>query len=133
MNHCIEQVKHNENFHQDLCRKFEDQYFDWKITCLFYISYHLIKSLSYHWDVEIGDRHSVILRNLNPKNPQRSMQVKKDIFEAYDTLFEYSWTSRYDGFTDFETFQMLKRSDYTDALKRYEYIKQYVISNGVSL
>ncbi len=133
MNPSIEQVKHNESFHQDLCDKFKEQYFDWKITCLFYIAYHLIKSLSQHWKVEIGDRHSDILRNLNPKNPNRTMKVKKEVFEAYDTLFEYSWTSRYDGFTDFETFQLLKKLDYTDALKRCDYIKSYLISNGVSL
>lgn len=44
----IEQIKHNEQFHQDLCNKFEDYYFDWKTTCLFYIAHHLIKSLSMH-------------------------------------------------------------------------------------
>jgi HEPN domain len=131
MNPCIEQVKHNENFLQDLCDKFIDQYFDWKITCLFYVAHHLIKSLSHHWGVNIGNRHSENLKNLNPKNLNRTMKVKSEVFEAYDTLFEYSWTSRYDGFTDFETFQILKKADYEDALKRCEYIKKYVISKGV--
>ncbi|MGI9192774.1 MAG: hypothetical protein ACR2IL_11700 [Chitinophagaceae bacterium] len=133
MNQCIEQIKHNENFHQDLCIKFEDQYFDWKITCLFYVAHHLIKLLSQYWQVEIGNRHSDNLRNLNPKNPNRTMKVKTSIFIAYDTLFEYSWSARYDGFTDFDTFQIVKKGDYNDALMRCAHIKQYVKSQGVKL
>lgn len=61
------------------------------------------------------------------------MKVKKSIFEAYDMLFHYSWSARYDGFTDFETFQLVKKGDYNDALMRCAHIKQYVISQGVKL
>jgi hypothetical protein len=133
MNPCIEQVKHNENFHQDLCTKFTDHYFDWKVTCLFYVAHHLIRALANQWSVDIGNRHSENLRNMNPKNPNRTMQVKRSIFEDYDTLFEYSWTARYDGFTNFETFQNLKKGDHLDAVKRVDQIRRYAMANGVSL
>ena len=127
----LEQVKHNENFHSSLCSSYSEHYFDWKITCLFYISLHLLKALAHHWGVDPGDRHTIILRNMNPKMPNRNFKVKSDVFYSFDRLFEYSRTARYDGFTDFNTFQQLKKADYIDALKICEYIKNYVRKNGV--
>ncbi|WP_176954563.1 hypothetical protein [Niabella drilacis] len=49
---------------------------------------------------------------MKPGNPKRTLTVKSDIYEAYDALFTYSWTARYDGFSDFETFQELKKYDH---------------------
>jgi hypothetical protein len=86
MKQFVEQVKHNENFHTTLCTSFPNQFFDWKIICLFYSAYHLIQALAVLKKVSVGDRHKDILWNMNPRNPKRSLQVKKDIFEAQDEL-----------------------------------------------
>jgi hypothetical protein len=129
----INQFQHNIGFHQHLCTSNPESYYDWKITCLFYCSYHLIQGLAAYRKINIGQRHSDILWNLNPKNQKRPIQFKKDAFYAYDQLFEYSRTARYDGFTSFEDFQELKKADYEDALIRYEYLKQYIISQGLKV
>lgn len=128
----IHQALHNEDFHKSLCSKFSEKYFDWKITCLFYVSYHVIKAIADVKGVDIGNRHTFIRENINPKNPKRKLQIKNDVFEAYDALFEYSWMSRYDGFTDLETFQEIKKMDYNDAIRRCNYIKSYAVRLGVS-
>jgi len=133
MSQFVEQVKHNESFHESLCSNFTNQFFDWKITCLFYCAFHLVKELARFRKVEIGNKHTEILRSLNPKNPNRPMPFKSDAFDAFDQLFEYSCAARYNGFTDFDTFQELKKKDYEESLKLYSYIKKYIVSQGVIL
>ena len=125
------QVKHNEEFHNSLCNAFQELYFDWKIISLFYASYHLIQALASKRKVKIGDRHSTILWNLNPKNSSKPMPFKVKAFYAYDQLFEYSRTARYSGFTNFEDFQIMKKADYEDVLKLYAYLKNYIVAEGV--
>lgn len=133
MEHLLNQIKHNEEFHSEICDKYSDKFFDWKITCLFYCAYHGLQALACEWHINIGSNHKDILWNMNPRNNGRAMQVKENIFKAYDILFEYSRSARYNGFTDFDTFQQLKKADYEDALKRWDYIKKYIIEKGVPL
>lgn len=133
MNGSIEQMKHNESFHISLCENCPDTFFDWKITCLFYCAYHLLQALALHRKVIIGNRHTDILWNINPRNKNRTLQVKNDFFNSFDNIFEYSQVARYKGFTDFETFQALKKADYNHALIIYTYLKEYVVSQGVIL
>jgi hypothetical protein len=133
MEQYVRQVKHNENFHDSVCKEFSDLYFDWKIICLFYSAYHLIQAFAAYRGVFIGDRHHQILWNLNPKNPNRPTPFKAKAFEAYDQLFEYSRTARYSGFTNFEDFQIMKKIDYEDAKLLYDYLKAYITHEGVIL
>ena len=116
MNACVEQFKHNEAFHKSISTSFPDTYFDWKITCLFYCAYHLIKALAEHRNVKIGDRHTDIMWNLNPKNPGRPMSFKAKAFDNYDILFTYSWEARYEGITtDYIAWQEIRKADYLHA------------------
>lgn len=129
----LTQLKHNENFHNQLCTHLDNQYFDWKITTVFYCAYHLVQALAEKRNVRIGDRHSEILRNLNPKNSNRPIQFKSKAFDNFDTLFEYSQSARYHGFTDFDTFQQIKRKDYEHSLALYKYLREYIKCEGVEI
>lgn len=129
----INQYQHNLEFHNGVCDKYPDTYYDWKITLLFYCAYHLLQALAAHKNVVIGNYHKDILWNINPKNANRKLQIKQDVFYAFDQLFEYSRSARYNGFTDFEDFQSLKKADYEDAVKRFEYFRRYITSNGVAV
>lgn len=131
MDQFVKQFQHNESFYESLCINHADHYYDWKITCLFYAGFHLIKALASHRNVNIGNNHTEIFRNITPKNPKRILKIKDDIFYAYDVLFEYSRTARYDGFTDFDTFQIMKKSDLIDAIRRFKYIKKYIVEQGI--
>lgn len=133
MNPNLRQVRHNESFHRSICEQSPDAYYDWKIVCLFYCGYHLIQTLAIQKGVKVGNRHRDILWNMNPRNTSRTMQVKRDIFNAFDALFEYSQTARYLGFTDFDAFQELKKADYRHSISLYKYIRNYVQSNGVEV
>src|SRR6476619_3990067 len=54
----LNQARHNEDFHNSLCREFEHSFFDWKITCLFYISIHYLKALAVKRNKYIGSHHA---------------------------------------------------------------------------
>jgi hypothetical protein len=134
MSACIEQLKHNEAFHTSVSTSFPDTYFDWKITCLFYCAFHLIKAFAEQRNVDIGNRHTDILWNLNPKNSNRKMSFKSKAFDNYDILFTYSWEARYEGITrDYTTWLEIREADYRHALKLYQYLKDYVTGEGVQL
>lgn len=116
-----------------MCGSYPDKVYDWKITMLFYCAYHLLKALAAHRGVDIGDRHSTIIKRVKPNSSDHVMQIKKDAYYAYDQLFEYSRTARYEGFIDFDEFQLLKKADYEDAIRRFDYFKKYIASQGVVL
>lgn len=132
---CIfsKQAKHNTNFLNTICASEPTKYFDWKVTCIFYIAYHYLKALALHRRVDIGNRHKDILWNINPRNNKRTLQVPNNVFEHYNVLFEYSWTARYDGIYNFDVFEKAKEADYNDAVPRLEHLRKYVLAKGVTL
>lgn len=129
----IAQANYNLELYKSLCKDYPNDFPDWKITVLFYCCYHYIKALADKRKVNIGDRHTDIMWNINPNNRSRILQVKKDVFNSYDRIFTYSWTARYDGFLDLNIFLTAKKSDLKDAEMIHDYIRAYVISSGVKL
>lgn len=129
----LNQARHNEDFHNSLCREFEHSFFDWKITCLFYISIHYLKALAVKRNRYIGNHHAEINRNIKsgPHNP--AMPISRTACNNYMQLFHHSQTARYDGFEDLATFNELKRDDYQQALQWFDAFKKFVGSSGVAM
>ena len=57
MNAFAVHAHHNKNFHDAICRLQPDVYYDWKITSLFYVAIHYLKSLAQHRNKSIGNFH----------------------------------------------------------------------------
>ncbi|NCX95288.1 MAG: hypothetical protein EBX41_02560 [Chitinophagia bacterium] len=60
------QAQHNERFHDNICSSFPDDFFDWKITILFYIAIHHVKALANQLGITIGESHRAINGNIKP-------------------------------------------------------------------
>jgi hypothetical protein len=130
-NHHILQAEHNEKFHDCICEQFPDRFFDWKITVLFYQAIHLLQGLADKKGILIGDTHYEIERNINPDRHNASMRLSKGAWREYNALYQYSQTARYDGITDFETFERIKQVDYGYCLKHLDNFKKYLKTVGL--
>lgn len=73
MEQFLQQVKHNENLYKILCDNHQNEFYDWKITCLFYCAFHLVQALAAKNNVNIGNNHTEIFKNLSPKNHNRPL------------------------------------------------------------
>lgn len=56
--------------------------------------------------------------SVNPDRQHSSMKITRNAWREYKTLYEYSRTARYEGITDFETFEKLKQIDHKYLLLR---------------
>lgn len=123
----IKKAKHNESFHDDLCDCFENKYFDWKITSLFYTSIHWIKTLALKENKNIGVTHKEINQNINPERNDSVLKISKGAYYFYINLYKQSKTARYDGIdTDHETFEELKKEDWEECKKFRDGLKKYL-------
>jgi len=130
----IKQVKHNSNFHNDICSSYPDLYFDWKITVLYYSVLHLIKALAKKNNKIIGENHRDIFSNIKPGNPDAKMKITANMYRIYTDLYTYSHSARYDAIShliDQDTWNELKREDHKCCLKCTASFNNYMINQGV--
>lgn len=134
MNRFLNQASHNENFHSSICEKFSDNFYDWKITSLFYTAIHYLKALASKRGIDIGQTHHEIELNVNPDRHNSSMRITKAAWKEYKNLLRYSKNSRYDGInTDSETFETLMKSDYEYCVQHLDNFKKYMKSQGLQI
>lgn len=123
----LAKAKHNEKFHDDICDRFNDRYFDWKITSLFYSAIHLVKVFAEKESKTIGFNHSEVNQSINPNNPSADLPISRGAYSQYISLYKHSKTARYDGIdTDPETFELLKQNDWEECKKQYLGLKKYM-------
>ena len=133
MKRYLEQASHNENFHICLVEKFKDHFFDWKITVLFYTAIHYLKALAINRGAKIGETHYDIEQSVNPDRDYAVMKISRNACREYKSLFQYSKTARYEGFTDFNTFQKLKQIDYSYCMQHLDNFKKYIKGQGIKI
>jgi hypothetical protein len=129
----LEQAAHNKSFHDLIESNFSEQFYDWKITVLFYIAIHYLKALASKRNIDIGETHYEIEQNVNPDRPNSKMKLTRGAWREYKNLFNYSRTARYEGITDFSTFEKLKQIDHSYCLQHLENFKTYIQNQGVDI
>lgn len=129
----LEQANHNKNFHDCIETQFAGQFYDWKITVLFYVAIHYLKALATHRHIDIGETHFDIEHNVNPDRYNAKMRITKGAWREYKNLFNYSRTARYEGIIDIATFEKLKQVDHTFCLTHLENFRKYIQSQGISI
>lgn len=127
----IDQAKHNKNLHDCIATNFPNQFYDWKITALFYVAIHYLKALAAKRGIDIGETHYEIEQNVNPKRTGRKMQITTNAWREYKSLFNYSRTARYEGITDVATFEKLKQTDHSYCLQHIDKFKKYIEGQGL--
>lgn len=130
MDKFLRHANHNLGFHMKICGHYPDEYYDWKIICLFYVAIHYLKSLSLHRQKEIGERHSEI--NLNIRK-HSNMPLSNTARNNYIQLFNFSQIARYEGIDEIEEFNQMQKIDYGSALKCFRDFEKYIVSNGVKI
>lgn len=133
MNHHLEQANHNKNFHDCIETQFTGQFYDWKITVLFYVAIHYLKALAASRGIDIGETHFDIEQNVNPERHHAKMRITKGAWREYKNLFYYSRTARYEGFTDLLPFEQLKQIDHTYCLTHLDNFKKYIQSQAITI
>lgn len=128
----LDQAAHNIHFHKSICEQFPDLYFDWKITVQFYTALHLIHALASKKGIDIGNTHQDVSANCNPKRKGK-MAITEAAWRNYDALWNYSHTARYDGVTDIDTFNILRKHDHFYCLQHLDFIKKYVKGKGLDI
>lgn len=98
---------------------------------MFYTALHYLKGLAEKRKINIGDTHYDIENSVNPDRSGNKMKISKNSWREYKALFRYSQTARYEGITDFESYNQLKEMDYKECLKHLERFKKYIEGQGV--
>ncbi len=129
----IEKAAHNRNFHDTIDTHFNDQFYDWKITVLFYVAIHYLKALAESRKIDIGDTHHEIEQSVNPDRSTAKMRITKNAWREYKNLFNYSRTARYEGITDISTFEQLMKLDHAFCLIHLENFKKYIERQGIKI
>lgn len=127
----IKQARHNKEFHDCIDKEFPSRFCDWKITVLFYTALHYLKALAEKRTIDIGETHYDIEHNVNPDRNGRKMMISKGAWKNYKALFRYSQTARYEGITDFDTYNKIKEIDYKQSLIHLENFKKYIEGQGL--
>lgn len=133
MQQYLNQVQHNEDFHVTLCAQNQNKYFDWKVTCLFYIAIHCLKALASKNGINIGSTHKEVEISISPLKGATKMPISQRAWNNYQMMYRYSMTARYDGFLDRETFEEVKRADYNHSMQCLNGFKGYIKGQGVPI
>ena len=131
MNRHLEQATHNQHFHDSIETNFEGRFYDWKITVLFYVALHYLQALADSRSISIGETHFEVEQNVNPDKVNAKMRISKGAWREYKSLSTYSRTARYQGITDYITFEELKQTDHQFCLKHLDNFKKYLNSQGL--
>lgn len=129
----IDQASHNQKFHDSIDTQFGGQFYDWKITVLFYVAIHYLKALASQRGIDIGETHYEIEQSVNPDRYSAKMRLSRNAWREYKNLFNYSRTARYEGITDFATYEKLKQIDHSYCVQHLDNFKNYLRSQGLPI
>jgi hypothetical protein len=133
MEHHIFKAEHNQKFHDCIEAEFDGHFYDWKITVLFYVAIHYLKALAILRGIEIGETHIEIEKSVNPDRNTAKMRLTRNAWREYRNLFNYSRTARYEGISDFATFEQLKKLDHAYCVQHLDNFKKYMGSQGLAV
>ena len=127
------QAKHNEFFHKNTCDHFPEDFYDWKITTLFYVAIHYVKALANQLNIDIGQDHYSIKGNIKYQDSSSKypkMAFNKKAYGYYDYLYRTSQISRYNGFinksnffVDDATFQNIMKDEHSQFVAALDKVK----------
>lgn len=115
----INQANRNRQFLKLVEDKFQDNFFDWKITILFYYVVHLLRAFAASKNIDIGESHDNLKFKLQ-------IFVSKKCEKSFINIFRYCRTARYDGFTNHEVFNEICKDDLKECKKYAKIIVEYL-------
>lgn len=133
MQQFLDQASHNQVFHDEISKACAENYYDWKITVLFYIAVHYLRALAAMRSIDIGTTHQEIEKSVNPDRVGAVMRITKAAWRNYSLLYHSSRNARYEGISDRSTFESLMQIDHGYCLTYLDNFKKYVGGQGLPL
>lgn len=126
MNKYQNQSEHNKILLDELKKKYPSCYFDWKITILFYITIHEIRSFALSKrGIELEPSHRAIFDFLETETSRTSK-----IYKSFNILYRNCRDVRYNGFTTIENFEKFCEIKFNESQTHFGYIKAYIESQN---
>ena len=135
----INKANHNQKLIELLEAQTDSTFPDWVVTALFYKGLHWLGAwlTSENCPRDAFDAHGKmrVLIDYRPRfnKPLVTYPVNKNAYNAYDDLYEFSITARYDGFLNEEAMKKLNQSNVAQCKKSLEIIKSFIEGKGLSL
>lgn len=123
--------KKNIKLLQHLDAEFPNDYYDWKITIIFYICILKLKQLALNKGLDIGTNHKETLKKIDPFHPERTMPIGKTAFENYKILLENSHNARYNGYDNEEIYNNEQKINLYICLEKFEKLDKYFSDNNI--
>jgi hypothetical protein len=133
MNDFYNQAKHNLKFLEAIEASFPEDYFDWKITVLYYVSIHMLKCWAKQRGADIGRTHQEIANSLNPRRGRQVTPLPEWVWDKYSDLLRYSQSSRYDGINNAAIVLSAQKKNYQECKKLFQSFCSYMKSKGIEL
>ena len=125
MGRFIEQAKYNENFLSLVEAQFPDDFFDWKITIVFYCTVHYLNEYLWSHDISIRS-HDERNKELNPDDKNSLYPLSEDLWIMYYDMYRMCLSARYNGIQN-KNVQMKKFADDLKTCKvNFEELKKFV-------
>lgn len=123
----IAQAKRNLKFLKSTQEAFPEEYFEWKITIVFYCTLHLAKAYLYECFSVKTENHEDIKSQLYKTN------VKKHVGKYYRSLEVLCHNCRYNGFINEDQWNKLNKLEFETAIKRANEINKYFKKKNVGV
>lgn len=96
----IEQAKHNESFLALTEKHSPKDYFDWKITIIFYSALHYVCAYVKYKKCYLGKSHEDLDKIINPDNKTSKATIDLKYYNYYKELYNYSRQTRYNPYNN---------------------------------
>lgn len=134
----LKQAKHNSDFAAHCETTFADNYFDWKITVVFYEALHYVKAYLEIQGVTTDTLRHTQISDIIDYDPKRNRGAKQKIpfvkraFKSYQRLRENSENARYDcHFLNQDDGLAHNKSVYNQSKQALGILKDYLEARGL--
>lgn len=123
---------YNHDFYVVLTEKFPHDYYDWRITVMFYCAIHCLKAFCLkNYGKYIGDTHHEIIKRVSPKGAEKIVDLPDGMWDEYHALYQYSKIARYEGITNHKLFEQLMKDNYKHASQHLTKLKMYFKTGSI--
>lgn len=126
----LRQARHNLRLHEELCSRFPEDFYDWKITLLFYSALHWVRALAANRKIDIGKSHHDMERSCNPRL-HGVMPISRKAWEEYSDLRNRCYNARYLGIVDEDEFMRDHAKEHCLSIPGMSYIRKYMEGKGI--
>lgn len=133
----INKAQHNQKLVKFLEEQGEDGFPDWVVIVMFYVALHWLSAwLASQGRSKLDFGSHSDMRNLIHPAPKPHLKhrnhipVNWNVYHAYDELFDFSITARYDGFLDEAGMKAQEMQDIQECKIDLTIIKQFIEKKG---